>query len=271
MKVSEQLASNEHPNKENLLPFEILYERYHPRIYRYLRAHLRNDEDAADLTQQVLFQIWMKIGTYQPERGSLTAWVFRIAHHRLVDSYRAAGSAIAWEPLGEITITQHDPEEMIIAAETLAWVQTLLDALSDEERELLALRFAARLQLSEIAAVIGKSEEATRKQLARLLQRLHRHYQQYQQQDLGACGAKGRGFPFPPFLAVLLQVSTPPAIHLVLRGLAQPFLWRRFEKPYAPREEREDEQWMHLCSIPVITQRSLSRKATRSGQLPMMR
>src|SRR5258708_312218 len=207
MTVLEQLASNEQPCVENLLPFEILYERYYTRIHRYLRAHLHNDDDAADLAQQVLFQVWVKINTYQPERGSFATWVFSIAHHRLVDSYRAARSAIVWEPLYEITITEQNPEDMVIAAESLARVQTLLDALSEAERELLALRFAARLSLGEMAVIIGKSVEATRKQLTRLIQRLHR---QYHQQNLEECLPEMGESALPTFVAVLLQVYAPP-------------------------------------------------------------
>ncbi len=271
MTVSEQLASSTHPDREQMLLFEILYERYHSRIYRYLRAHLRNDEDAADLTQQVFFQIWMKIGTYQPERGSLTTWVFHIAHHRLVDSYRAARSTIACEPLTELTLSRYDPEEVVIAAELLTWLQSLLDALPEEERELLALRFAARLSLAQIAAVIGKSEEATRKQLARLLQRLRKHYQQYQQQDLTGRVAKGEGYALPSFLTVFRHVYTPPPGCLVLRYLTQPVLQRYFGEQHTPLAERKSAQWMHPSSILVITRPSLSRRATPSGQIPMMR
>src|SRR5579859_3609924 len=131
MTVFEQLPGNERLCGENLLPFEVLYGRYYARIYRYLRAHLRNDEDAADLAQQVLFQVWVKINSYQPERGSFATWVFRIAHHRLVDFYRAAHSAIVWEPLSEITRTEQNPEDMVITAEALAQVKALLDALSE--------------------------------------------------------------------------------------------------------------------------------------------
>ena len=220
MTVLEQLPCDEQPCVENLLPFVVLYERYYTRVHRYLRAHLRNDDDAADLAQQVLFQVWVRINTYQPERGSFATWVFSIAHHRLVDSYRAARSAISWEPLYEITITEQNPEDMVIAAESLAQVKTLLDALSEAERKLLALRFAARLSLAEIAAVIGKSVEATRKQLTRLIQRLHR---QYHQQDLEERSPEMGESALPTFVAVLLQVYAPPSMaHLALFRLTLP-------------------------------------------------
>jgi RNA polymerase sigma-70 factor (ECF subfamily) len=215
MTTLEQLPDNKLPCAENLLPFEILYERYHTRIYRYICAHLRNDDDAADLTQQVFFQLWMQINTYQSERGSFATWVFSIAHHRLVDYYRASRSAVSWEPLYEITITEQNPEEIVISAESLARVKALLDALSDSERELLALRFAARLSLAEIATIIGKNVDATRKQLTRLIQRLHR---QYHQQDLEKPLPELLEPALPIFVTVLLLVYTapPPIARLVL-------------------------------------------------------
>ena len=54
--------------------------------------------------------------------------------------------------------------------------RSLLVALDSDIRELLALRFAAGLTFAEIAAVIGKSEAATKKRLARTLQSLKEHY-----------------------------------------------------------------------------------------------
>lgn len=227
MATLEYLPDNKQSCAENLLPFEILYERYYIRIYRYIRAHLHNDEDAADLTQQVFFQIWLQINTYQPERGSFATWIFSIAHHRLVDYYRASRSAVSWEPLYEITITEQNPEEMVISAESLAHVKALLDALSDAERELLALRFAAQLSLAEIAAIIGKNVDATRKQLTRLIQRLHR---QYHLQDL----EKSELLPellvptLPTFMTTLLQVYTAPTpiarLVLLCPTFSQPYM-----------------------------------------------
>src|SRR5205809_938268 len=57
-----------------------------------------------------------------------------------------------------------------------AYLRALLGALGPDTRELLALRFAAGLTFVEIAAVVGKSEAATKKRLARTLQSLKEHY-----------------------------------------------------------------------------------------------
>ncbi len=52
----------------------------------------------------------------------------------------------------------------------------LVSRLDADKREVLALRFAAGLTTAEIAAVINKSEAATKKQLARTLQTLREQY-----------------------------------------------------------------------------------------------
>lgn len=195
------------------LSFENLYHQYHLRIYRYLRAHLKNDDDAADLTQQVFFQVWMRLPTYQPAKGSFATWLFSIARHRLIDFLRAMRSSTSWETLYEIAMTDLNPEEIVISAEIIAQINALIDALSHEERELLALRFAARLSIAEIASLIGKSEEATKKQLSRLIRRLQERYHRLEevlwQPDL-------RGRQVPAFLSVLHQVYaiSPPVARL---------------------------------------------------------
>lgn len=202
---------------EHLLPFENLYHQYHLRIYRYLHAHLKNDDDAADLTQQVFFQVWMRLPTYQPTKGSFSTWLFSIARHRLIDFLRAMRTSISWETLYEIAITDLDPAEIVISAEIIAQVKALIDALSPEERELLALRFAARLSIAAIAHLIGKSEEATKKQLSRLIQRLQERYHRLEE-ELPERDLRGR--QVPAFLSVLHQVyavSPPVARQTLLR------------------------------------------------------
>lgn len=205
---------------EHPLLFENLYHEYHLRIYRYLRAHLKNDDDAADLTQQVFFQVWMRLPTFQPEKGSFSTWLFSIARHRLIDFLRALRASTSWETLYEIAITDLNPEEIVISAEIIAQVKALIDALSHEERELLALRFAARLSIAEIALLIGKSEEATKKQLSRLIQRLQERYHRLEE-ELQQPGPRGR--QVPAFLSVLHQVYavSPPVARLTfLRGIS---------------------------------------------------
>jgi RNA polymerase sigma-70 factor (ECF subfamily) len=163
--------------------FETLYKRYYTQVYRYLRAHL-GEQDAADVLQHVFLQAWRQGHTYDASRGSVATWLLSIARHRVVDVYRGARPAVSFEMLPEMAAAEETPEAQMISAEAVALVKRLLEALPEAERELLALRFAARLSSGEIAALIGKSEAAAKKQLMRLVHRLHEQYRREALEDL---------------------------------------------------------------------------------------
>lgn len=196
-----------------LPPFEMFYDRYHVQVYRYLYAHLKHEQDAADLMQQVFFQAWKQRQTYEPGRGTVATWLLSIAHHRLVDFYRLSRPSISWESIPEVPATDQNPEAKVLSQESIALVRRLLEALPQPEQELLALRFAARLSSAEIAALIGKSEAATKKQLTRLLRRLQ---EQYRRQELETPLPDLLEPALPAFVAALLRVYAvpPPTVHV---------------------------------------------------------
>ena len=67
-------SQGQQPGQEALPSFDMLYDRYHMQVYRYLHAHLRHEQDAADLLQQVFFQAW-KLGHLHDIRQSLLTQV----------------------------------------------------------------------------------------------------------------------------------------------------------------------------------------------------
>jgi RNA polymerase sigma factor (sigma-70 family) len=106
------------------------------------------------------------------ERGTpFVAWLFRIARNTLTDHYRRRRSTVAWDLVPEILqpTASWNLEEDAIQREAADALRVLVRALDADTRELLALRFGARLTVGEIAAVLGKGEAATRKRLARTL------------------------------------------------------------------------------------------------------
>jgi RNA polymerase sigma-70 factor (ECF subfamily) len=208
-------------DQETLPPFEMLYDRYHVQVYRYLYAHLKHEHDAADLLQQVFFQAWKHRQTYEPRRGSVATWLLSIAHHRLVDFYRVSRPAISWESVPEMMAMDQDPEEQVISQEAVALLRRLLETLSQQEQELLALRFAARLSSAEIAAIVGKSEAATKKQLTRLLRRLQ---EQYRRQELETPLPGMLEPTLSAFIAALDQIYAVPLSGVHLDNIRQSLL-----------------------------------------------
>ena len=151
--------------------FDPLYQRYLTPVYRYLCLHTANEEDAADLTQQVFLQALQALPKYRERQLPFAAWLFRIAHNLAIDTYRRHRPTIAWDWLPEALQPDSgaDPEVMVLEQERLRQLRQLFDRLSQDKRDLLALRFGAGFTAREIAAVVGRREEAVQKQLVRII------------------------------------------------------------------------------------------------------
>jgi RNA polymerase sigma-70 factor (ECF subfamily) len=164
--------------RENRAAFGLLYERYVDRIYAYLRARTGNPEDAADLTQQVFLQALEALPRYRVGQAPFAAWLFRIARNAAINAHRRRPHVVAWDLVPEALqpVVEDDLAAGLIQRERVARLRTLFGALDAGARELLVLRFTARLTMAEVAAVIGVSEGAAKMRLIRALRSLKEHY-----------------------------------------------------------------------------------------------
>lgn len=157
--------------------FGQLYARYYPRVYRYLRSRTATAEDAADLTQQVFLRAFDNLQRYKPS-GAFTAWLFRIARNAANDAdrwrKRRGPPALVLDGL-DFADSQRTEDE-VLRHERHDRLRAALAALDRDKRDLIALRFAAGLTSAEIAALVGKSESAVKKQLTRIIDSLKEHY-----------------------------------------------------------------------------------------------
>ena len=158
--------------------FRALYDRYLPRVYRYLLSRSGSGDEAADLTQIVFTRAYHNLSHYRPGRAPFAAWLFRIARNAAADAHRRRRTTVSWDGLPEaLTATDSaQPEVISERRERLAHLRTLLARIAPDKRELLALRFAGDLSSREIAAVVGKSEAAVKKQLTRTIAQLKEYY-----------------------------------------------------------------------------------------------
>jgi RNA polymerase sigma-70 factor (ECF subfamily) len=159
----------------DLAAFDALYRRYLPVIYRYLRARARTPEDAADLTQHVFLRAIEALPTYQERGLPFGAWLLRIARNAAVDASRRRRRFIAWQHVPE---TDHPPDPEQADPALLSGTQAFdasVATLTDDQRELLILRFAVGLTTREIAHILGKTDGAVRMQLSRTLMSMKEH------------------------------------------------------------------------------------------------
>jgi RNA polymerase sigma-70 factor, ECF subfamily len=153
-----------------------LYDRLVGPIYRYVAVRVQRREDAEDLTQLVFERIVGSLPRYRPRGRPFEAWAFRIARNAVIDHVRRDR---AHEPLGEAHDTGHQetPDLLTVRGEEIRELRTAIAALTSDQQEALALRFAAGLSAEEAASVMGRRAGTVRGLTFRAIASLRRHLQ----------------------------------------------------------------------------------------------
>jgi RNA polymerase sigma factor (sigma-70 family) len=155
-----------------------IYEALAPGVLGYVRA--RGASDPEDLTGEVFVQVVRDLASFEGDPEGFRAWVFKIAHHRLLDQRRR--EARRPQPAGELFEHEQphggDVEAEALERMSLERVTELLDSLSPDQRDVVLLRIVGDLSLEEVARVVGKRTGAVkqlqRRGLAAIRRRLER-------------------------------------------------------------------------------------------------
>jgi RNA polymerase sigma-70 factor (ECF subfamily) len=152
--------------------FEGVYGELFNRIYAYVRAQLRNDADAEDVTATVFMNAYRAWGRYEPLAETPAAWLFRIARNALLDFHRGAGRR---ERLLYVVGRQREEvDDPAVMAESGLEHERLLgvvERLPDRQREVVRLRMA-ELSYAEIGTLLECTDDAAKMLYHRALRAL---------------------------------------------------------------------------------------------------
>src|SRR5690606_27289870 len=131
---------------------------YRLNIYRYALARIGDVEDAQDITAQVFLKAYQNAASYRRE-SPILFWLIAIARNQIRDYYRSRSV--------NVSLSDYDPpssapslEESIEQRLRLKRISEILNALSEDRREALAMRLFAGLSNQEIAKIMNKSPDA---------------------------------------------------------------------------------------------------------------
>lgn len=145
--------------------FNVLLNRYKDKLYSYIYYIVRNSEMTEDIFQETFMKaiITIRQGRYN-ENGKFSAWLQRIAHNLIIDSFRQEKSenlVSCDEPevniLNNIGLAEGTIENAIVNRQILSDVRRLMEFLPDEQREVVYMRFYQDLSFKEIAEQTGVS------------------------------------------------------------------------------------------------------------------
>lgn len=135
--------------------FEELFAYYGPRLKTVLSRGGLEAASAEDVVQDIMLTVWSKAVLYDAARGTVSAWIFRIARNARIDRLRRRG-------LPAFDITEFDlpsdapaADQGIVENQYRRRVSRALDCLPAEQLEVIRLAFVGDLSQSEIASALS--------------------------------------------------------------------------------------------------------------------
>ncbi len=174
--------SKPHPDERHLVElakagdaqaFGQLYDASFDRVYRFLFFRVNDVQTAEDLTSLVYLKAWENLHRYQP-RGPFLAWLYSIARNTVIDHYRTHKQTVSLDEAAPMAAPNAKPDDVVDLHLQMKTLQAAMQHLTQEQREVLTLKFIAEYDTAQIARQMRKSEGAIRALQMRALQALAR-------------------------------------------------------------------------------------------------
>lgn len=136
-----------------------IYDRYEVRIYTYIYRRIGDQTLAEDLTGHVFLKMLEAIRNRKAWHSSFSGWLYRIAHNVVIDHYRQRDQKQQVSLDDEPSLPALD--DPVEAAELKLDVERLRAAiarLTDEQAEVISLRFLEGYSINEVAVMMNKTE-----------------------------------------------------------------------------------------------------------------
>lgn len=151
--------------------FELLYETYFQRVYRFAVRRLGDAGEAEDVTQEVFMTVIKALPTFQGT-SSLLVWMFGITRNKVNRRFRgprARLESVDGEACGEVAAEQPSADQAVDARRMLDRCETVIETrLTPLQRRIFHLKHLRRQSVKAIAAALGKSEDAIKANLYRM-------------------------------------------------------------------------------------------------------
>ncbi len=141
--------------------FRALFGRYAPSAMALARRVARQPFLAEEIVQEAFLAVWRNPSGYDQQRGSVRAWLMGMVHHRAVDAVRREESqrrrveeSIVSDPVLSPDPADDVAEDIDLPKERKA-VRNALDALPDEQRQVIELMYFGGLSQSKISEQLG--------------------------------------------------------------------------------------------------------------------
>ena len=152
--------------------FKKAYDQYIEKIFRFVFLRVNSEQVAQDLSSETFLRFWQTLNS-GTEIQNPKAFIYQVARNLVIDHYREKNQAqfISIEEI-EISDPKANLEKDIYLASDISQVQKVLPELKEEYQSVLVWYYLDELSISEIAGILGKTENAVRVTIHRALNSL---------------------------------------------------------------------------------------------------
>jgi RNA polymerase sigma-70 factor (ECF subfamily) len=151
-----------------------VYEQQIARLYNYFLYRVNQPDTAEDLTASTFKRAWANRQQYDPQRGSVSAWLFGIARYVLVDYYRDRPPPTLSIEDAYRAASPDNTEHTVQKRLEADMLGQLLQQLPQREQDVIALKYGADMTNRAIADLTGLSESNVGTMLHRTVRKLQR-------------------------------------------------------------------------------------------------
>ena len=155
--------------------FAQLYDAYVERVYRYILFRVSEDVTTEDLVSQVFLKAWQNLDRYKMGSSPFIAWLYTIARNLVIDHYRAKKDMLPIEEAAALPSDMQTPAEEVEARFDLQAMRDALLFLTQDQQQVLILKYIAGLPNENIAKIMKKQEGTIRGLQMRALQTLSKY------------------------------------------------------------------------------------------------
>ena len=149
----------------NSAALEALYDRHSATVLGLTLKIVGDRLAAEDVLQETFWRVWKSADTFQPQRGSFTSWLFRIARNLAIDTYRRRNVRPQVMPEGDDAASDldqtADPNTDVAQQAQSALenkqVRTAMSSLPGVQRQVIELAYFYGMTRQEIAEATGEA------------------------------------------------------------------------------------------------------------------
>jgi RNA polymerase sigma-70 factor (ECF subfamily) len=151
--------------------FDLLYEAYFPRVFRFALKRLRDPGEAEDVTQEVFVTVFRALHSYEGG-SSLLVWIFGITRNKVNRRFRGPRPQLdSLDDDAALQVAASEPcaDRAVDARRLLAQCEDAIEyRLTPLQRRIFHLKHLRRQSIRSIASALGKSEDAIKANLYRM-------------------------------------------------------------------------------------------------------